>query len=115
MKYLEIYRLMGRLTGRPSSAGCRQLAQAAVLLLQMDSFPERRLMSDLYLPIAQRNRCAASSVARSLARAAEDCWQYGDRELLEHVAGRRLPEKPSPGELLLYLYQYLQARPPETF
>ncbi len=41
MKYQEIRRLIIRISGRPSSIGCRQLSQAVTLLLQQDSFPER--------------------------------------------------------------------------
>ncbi len=108
MNYHEIQRLIIRISGRPSSIGCRQLSQAVALLLQRDSFPDRSLMSDLYPQIARLNHSTTQNVARNIARAAEACWEYGDRAELERVAGRRLPEKPTPGELLFYLYQYLR-------
>ena len=107
MRYYEIRCLITRISGRPGSIGSRQLAQAVALLLQSPTFPNRSLMADLYPKIARLNNTTTQNVARNIARAAEACWEYGDRKELERVAGRRLLEKPTPGELLFYLYHYL--------
>ena len=107
MKNQEIRCLITRISGRPGSVGSRQLTQAVALLLQNASFPDRSLMAELYSQIARINGTTTQNVARTRARAAEACWESGDRKELERIAGRRLLEKPTPGELLFYLYHYL--------
>ncbi|WP_434310787.1 sporulation initiation factor Spo0A C-terminal domain-containing protein [Hominifimenecus sp. rT4P-3] len=106
MKQKEIYRLVVGISGRPASVGYRQLTRAIVSVVQKKEFPIRCLTSVLYPEIAKETGSTPQNVARNIARAVEDCWEHGNRKELERIAGRRLTEKPSPGELILYFYNY---------
>lgn len=106
MKPKEIYQIIVSISGRPASVGYRQLTRAVALVVQKKEFPVRCLTSLLYPEIAKESGSSPQNVARNIARAVEDCWEHGNRKELERIAGRRLSEKPSPGEMILYLYNY---------
>lgn len=112
MKQKEIYRLVVGISGRPTSTGYRQLTLAIALVVQKKEFPIRCLTSILYPEVAKETGSTSQNVARNIARAVEDCWEHGDRKEMERIAGRRLTEKPSPGELILYFYNYCRAHGP---
>lgn len=74
-------------------------------------------MRDRYLTRPQVTRavypevaaiCGVSpeAVAKAVARATADIWDYGDREQLRRIADRQLMDKPSPKELLAMLALY---------
>ncbi|WP_434311485.1 sporulation initiation factor Spo0A C-terminal domain-containing protein [Hominifimenecus sp. rT4P-3] len=94
------------IAGRPTRVGYRYLTAAIEIVLE-DGYPIRSLTTSLYPKIAERTGATTHSVARGLARAVDDCWEYGNRNALEQLVGRRLLEKPSPGEMIYYLVRYL--------
>lgn len=110
MKQKEIYQLIVTISGRPASVGYRQLTRAVALVVQRKEFPVRCLTSELYPEIARDTHSSPQNVARNIARAVEDCWEHGNRKELERIAGRHLTEKPSPGEMILYLFNYCIAK-----
>lgn len=94
-----------RIAGRPTAIGYRQLTKAVALVYQSGG-TDRNLTTVIYPQIAKEMGSTPQTVARNIARAVEDCWEHGDRKNLEGIARRRLNEKPSPGELIHYIYQY---------
>lgn len=106
MKRKAIERTLYRISGHPTLTGYRRLAAAVRCCLEAGCFPEHHLMTWLYPRIGAAFQRTPESVARSISRAVEDCWLYGDRRLLEQIAGRRLAEKPLPGEMIYLLYRY---------
>lgn len=96
-----------RIAGRPTMTGYQQLTLAVFLVLRQGAFPVRRLTKQLYPQVAHMTGQSSQSISRSIARAAADCWDHGSRRELERIAGHRLTEKPSPGELIFYLYRYI--------
>lgn len=97
---------IGRIAGHPTHIGYQYLSKAVHLVLQY-GYPTRSLTIFLYPKISEETGATAHNVARAIARAVEDCWEHGSRRELEKVAGRHLPEKPTPGELVYYLVRYL--------
>ena len=60
--------------------------------------------------MADRFAVSHETVTRSIARAVQDIWLNGDRDVLEEIAGRQLAGKPSPGEVIYFLATYLNDR-----
>ena len=87
-----------RIAGRPTAIGYRQLTKAVTLVYQSGGTDRPQIVEEM--------GSTPQTVARNIARAVEDCWEHGDRKNLEGIARRRLNEKPSPGELIYYIYQY---------
>lgn len=71
-------------------------------------FPEQLSMNELADTVAFKlnGKKSGRSVTRSLARAADDVWDYGDREVLQSKYGFR--HKPTPKELVYRLAKALQ-------
>ena len=102
----SIYHTIHLLAGHPTRIGYRYLALAVSISIR-EGYPARSLTTSLYPQVAAQSGAAASNVAREIARAVDDCWDYGDHKALELIAGWRLAEKPTPGEVIYYLTQYL--------
>ena len=90
--------------------GFKHLHLALDLSLSMDTFPYRGLTTCLYPEVAKQCKTTSSAISRPIARTTEDLWQHGNRALLEEIAGRKLPQKPQPSELLYYLDAYCRER-----
>ena len=57
-------------------------------------------METLYTEVRAENGKEKDTLAKSLSRAAEDIWAYGDRAALERLFRRTLPDKPMPKDLV---------------
>lgn len=101
-------KLLRRMAGHITNSGYRYLACAIDLALTQNDYPFRRLTTALYPQVAELNQVSQETVTRSIARAVQDIWERGDRELLEEIAGRQLAGKPSPGEVIYFLATYLE-------
>ena len=91
------------IAGHPTSTGYLYLSCAVQEVIDQGKFLPRSLMKTIYQPIAARFGTSTGNVARNIARAVDDCWDYGNRAQLNTIANRTLTEKPTPGELILYL------------
>lgn len=63
---------------------------------------------ELYPEIA---RCVGGNgkrVERNLRTVTKVCWEYGDREFLNEIAGFRLCEQPTSREMIDYLVHYVR-------
>ncbi|WP_434310531.1 sporulation initiation factor Spo0A C-terminal domain-containing protein [Hominifimenecus sp. rT4P-3] len=94
------------IAGHPTSTGYLYLGCAVQAVIDQGQFLPRSLMKTIYQPIAARFGTSTGNVARNIARAVDDCWDYGDRTKLNAIAKRNLTEKPTPGELILFLTHY---------
>lgn len=63
---------------------------------------------DLYPLVAETCCMTQTNLERDMRLLLEWCWNYGDRDTLQKIAGRRLMVKPSVGELVDHLAGYLR-------
>lgn len=61
----------------------------------------------LYMEVAAENHTSVKCVERNIRTVTEIIWKYGDRELLNKIAGRNLEEKPNNREFIDMLVRYL--------
>ena len=101
-------RTLRRIGGNSTNTGYRYLAYALDLLLEMDYFPFRKLIQEVYSKVAKEFNTTPDAVTRSIARTVVDIWDHGDRAFLQEISGRRLTDKPLPNELIYYLVTYLK-------
>ena len=71
--------------------------------------PDRllRLTKTIYPVVAQEFGTSWYCVERNLRTIVENCWEHGNRKLLQELAGYPLVERPSNGEFLDILTNYL--------
>ena len=95
------------LGGHISRCGYAYLATAVSLTLERGQYPSRALMRHLYPDVAALHSSTTAQAARNIARVVEDIWMHGDRQRLCEIAGYTVVEKPTPGELILMLANYI--------
>lgn len=84
------------------------------------SIEDRRLLlyitKGVYLEVALENNTTVKCVERDIRTVIGVIWKYGDRELLNTVAGRELREKPNNREFIDMLARFVEeeAEPEET-
>ena len=64
----------------------------------------------LYPDIGKHFHTSASNVERSIRTIVTICWNEGNRELLDHIAGYRLLRKPTTGEFISILAFHLKVQ-----
>ena len=62
---------------------------------------------ELYPEIARRVGGNGKTVERNLRTVTRVCWERGDREFLNEIAGIRLVTPPTSGEMIDYLVHYI--------
>lgn len=62
----------------------------------------------LYPDIGKHFHTSASNVERSIRTIVTICWNEGNRELLNHIAGYQLLRKPTTGEFISILAFHLK-------
>lgn len=67
----------------------------------------------LYPTIAAQFCVTPVSVDRALRTAITECWERGNRPLLDEVAGRKLRDKPTAGDFIAILTEYARTHPAE--
>lgn len=95
------------ISGHPTMLGYQYLQDAVSLCIEAGSFPNRQVIQVLHQSIAEKYGTGTGNVARNIARATDDCWDHGDQEELRNIVGHKLADKPSPAELIYYLFRYL--------
>ena len=82
------------------------------------SIKDRRLLlyitKGVYLEVALENNTTVKCVERDIRTVIEVIWKYGDRELLNLVAGRELKEKPNNREFIDMLARFVEEEEPES-
>lgn len=107
MNTSSIELIIQSISGHPTMLGYQYLQYAVELCLELNSFPNRKVIQILYQQVAQNFHTSTGNVARNIARATDDCWDHGDLEQLKKIVGHRLSDKPTPAELIYYLFRYL--------
>lgn len=69
------------------------------------------LTKEIYPTVAKQFQVSQFSVERNLRTFCKAVWEHGDRARLNEVAGYRVIQKPTPGELIDILSAYLNAQP----
>ena len=100
------YSIVASISGNISRCGYAYIATATDQVIRCGIRPGD-LMHRIYPAVAKEHRTSVKLAARNIARAVEDLWDYGDRAALEKVAGHRLVAKPSPGELIVTIANYM--------
>ena len=65
---------------------------------------------ELYPEIGHRVGRDGRAVERNLRTVTQACWEQGDREFLNEIAGITLRARPTNGELIDYLVHYIRCR-----
>jgi two-component system response regulator (stage 0 sporulation protein A) len=65
---------------------------------------------ELYPEIARRVGGTGKTVERNLRTVTKVCWERGDRGFLNEIAGIRLLEPPTSGEMIDYLVHYVRCQ-----
>ncbi|MDO4272503.1 MAG: sporulation initiation factor Spo0A C-terminal domain-containing protein [Eubacteriales bacterium] len=107
MTLQDVITIIRSISGHPSNKCYYHLALVVYHCCQIPIYQGFCLEKQIYPVISSEIGLSTVSISRSVARAAHDCWDYGDRKKLEHIAGRRLVTKPSPKELVCYLCEFL--------
>lgn len=78
----------------------------AVEMLKEDRKALQYITKELYLPIALKYNTTEKCVERNIRTIIKTVWEYGNRELLDEIAGRKLKEKPNNRDFLASLVWY---------
>ena len=89
--------------GNITRCGYAYLASAAEIVARRGDYPHGKLGREVYAQVAAIHGSEKKRVSRDLARAVEDIWLHGDREMLETILRHKAVTKPSPGEMILAL------------
>lgn len=65
------------------------------------------ICKEMYPAIANRFDTSPSNVERCIRTAVENCWTYGNRKLLNKIAGYDLQIKPTNSEFIDIMYNYV--------
>lgn len=103
MKDMEL--IVNSISGHSGNDCYRTLTFAAVCMRDRH-LNSPRVTRSVYPEVAAMCGVSAEAVAKSVARATTDSWEYGDRAQLCRIAGRQLKEKPAPKDLLVMLALY---------
>lgn len=95
----------------PSGGDIRPLALAADLFAQrmfVDNIPmdDVHVTKHIYPYVAKLLRKRADTTTRRVERLANRCWDIGDRERLNQIAGKPLRMCPAPKDMLVYFAFY---------
>lgn len=63
---------------------------------------------DLYPLVAETCGMSKSNVERDMRSLVEWCWDYGERDAIREISGRKLVVCPSVGEMVDYVAAYLR-------
>ena len=95
----EIYNLIRALGIHGTYRGYHYLALAISLILQ-DEANLLQVTKNLYPKIAEAFHTTPKCVERNLRTVVSVCWERGNRELLQEIAGYQLQFKPTTGEFI---------------
>ena len=93
-----------------TQSGYPCLIAAVGHFLKLGRYPHRQLMELVYQPAAQELGISLERFCRAIGRATQDIWDRRSHKELDEIVGHHLgvDQKPSPRELILYLYLYLK-------
>ncbi len=80
---------------------------AALKLAVSDPTRLSSIKKSIYLPVAEEYQTTWENVERNIRTTVRICWEQGNRELLEVMAGRTLFLKPTVCEFLDIVTNYL--------
>lgn len=93
-----------------TQSGYPCLIAAVNRCLKLGKYPRGQLMELVYRPVAQEMGISLERFNRAIGRATQDIWDKRSHRELDEIVGHHLgvDQKPSPRELILYLYLYLK-------
>ena len=109
---MDACELVVLLSGKSSKRCYAYLMCAVDLVVEHHDYLYAGTTKVLYPEVAKHFDVTPTAVDRGVAWAVSDCWDYGNRVLLEKVAGRPLIEKPSPKDFIFLVSGYLRKNPP---
>ena len=80
----------------------------AVGLVKQDRELLNHVTSKLYPAVASHFGVSPTSVERTIRYAISNCWEKGNRQLLNDIAGRELTERPYTREFIAMLADYME-------
>lgn len=95
------------LGGNTARYGYLFLATASEIIAQYGKLPRKELFEKVYSPVTAIHDSYPERIAREIARAVDEIWDHGDREMLEEVLGHKAISKPMPAEVMQALANYI--------
>ena len=99
--------LLRKLGANAKYQGFRYLIFAVEIVMEDESCL-LMLHKGLYPTIAKHFDVGKDNIERNLRTLIDVCWHYGDRNLLNEIAGRKLNIKPSAGEFIDLLASFIK-------
>lgn len=87
--------------------GYHYLLEAIEITLEDDN-NLLHVTKNIYEEIGQRNRVSKETVEHNIRHVVEVCWNRGDREYLNYVAGCRLLYKPTNSEFIDFVAYFIK-------
>ena len=112
-KMQKVYGLIRRLGISKKYKGYKYLADAVVLVMEMEDEPIR-ITKVIYPELARKYHVTPEAIEQNIRTVVGQCWGR-NRSLIEHLAGFRLSERPTNMELIEILAFYLAARSKKKF
>lgn len=93
-----------------TQSGYPCLIAAVERCLALGRYPRGQLMELVYRPVSLEMGISLERFCRAIGRATQDIWDKRSHRELDEIVGHHLgvDQKPSPRELILYLYLYLK-------
>lgn len=104
--FFMVKNLMYRLGMRISNSGCAYL-KFALDLVASDASLLGAVTRVLYPAIAAHFCVSPSSVEYAIRYCLDQCWEKGNRALLDEIAGRPLQYRPYTREFIIMLLRYI--------
>ena len=108
----SVYDLVQKLGIYNTYHGYKYLACAIELAMQ-DEDKLYGVTKHLYPEVAKRFNTTPARVERNLRTVVSICWDHGNRELLEKIAGFPLDSKPTTSQFIGILVSYLLKHTPK--
>lgn len=103
--------LVAHLIGRIGYSGTPYLGYAVEIVCQIlketGSVDGINMIESVYRPVAERFGKKVATTSRKIYRAIDCCWSKGDKEAINQIIGKPLPQKPPSREFILYCAYYL--------
>ena len=102
----KITKLLLSLGIRSTYQGFQYLCYGLELCLESEDYL-LSVYKNLYVDIGVKFHTNRNNIERCIRTVVSYCWERGNRELLMELAGYELKDKPTNGEFIDILYQYL--------
>lgn len=107
-RYQALQKQVYRMGVNRSYRGFGLVIEAALMLKQDESLGS--CMKVVFIDVAIKNHTSKENVERDIRTLVQAVWKYGDKEVLEEMAGKRLDKPPTCQEFVGILADYMRRK-----